>query len=469
MLDRIDDTIVAVSSPPGYGAVGIVRLSGPLAVETVDRMAVLACGESLATMAGSTRAEGEVEPEAGLRLPAVFFVFRAPRSYTRQDLVEIHTIGSPACVEWVRRRLLEFGVLAALSGEFTARAFINGAMDLASAEAVAHIIRARTDTQLRAAHRMREARWTQDVCRARDEMVELAALVEADIDFSEEPIEFITPATLRERLAAINNRLSPLVKGAASTERLDVLPRILLLGPPNAGKSSLMNRLSRTRRAICAATSGTTRDLLSAPIDLPHGEAILLDAAGIDDAPCNDDLAERAQQMTLAESARVDLICLVVDLDTRDVDWIRPALDRIDTPTIVAANKSDLPPSDQLDDIVDRIGSLNVGSVCSVSARDGDGIDALRFTMADTLGTTEATTMGESVILSERQRQAITEARDAIHQATELSLSAHETIDCADVLAFELRGALHALGTVLGDVTGEDLLTRIFSEFCIGK
>ena len=468
MLDRLDETIVAISSAPGVGPVGIVRLTGPEAVSLVDRMARTTTNEPLTSCPPSTRVSGEVLFDAQLGLPAVFYVFRGPRSYTRQDLVEIHTVGSPPALELVRRRAIDLGAIPAGPGEFTARAFINGAMDLTRAEAVANLIRARSDTQLRASRRIMEGALSKQIVEMRDTLAELVALVEADIDFAEEPIDFITPIALRDRLGNVVARLSKLRTDAPSTERLDALPRILLLGPPNSGKSTLMNRLSGTSRAICAAAAGTTRDILSAPISLGPGEAILLDAAGVDVSA--DEIVAAARAMALATAERVDLVCLVVDLTNLDDDEVLGLARSLDiAKVVIAANKGDLVPEQTSIDAVERLNTWRLGPVCLTSALCGTGIDALRRTFADQLAESVTTTMGEVVFLSERQRAALADAAGALERAVKLSETAAETIDCADLLAFELREALHFLGTITGEVTTEDLLTQVFANFCIGK
>lgn len=468
MLDRIDETIVAVSSAPGHGAVGIVRLSGPHSIAITTDMAKVTGAVSLGSRPGSTRTNGEVRPAADIGLPAFFNIFRAPRSYTRQDLVEIHSLGSPAVLEMIRGRAMALGAVAAQPGEFTARAFLNGAMDLSQAEAVAGVIRAQSDTQLRASRRMMDGRLAHVISDVRDELAELLALVEADIDFAEEPIEFITPTDLRHRLAAISVRLSRLSSEAKSTERFDQLPRILLLGRPNAGKSSLMNILSGTSRAICAAAAGTTRDILSAPIRLGRGEAILLDAAGVDQA--DDDIIAQARMLTLDTAQQVDLVCLVVDLSAAEND---AALELVRTlgsvRVVVAANKCDLLSATEVVRLIQRMNAWNVGPVHGVSTRSGAGIDSLRAAWLDVLGDDVGTTLGEAMFLSERQRSVIADACEAIQRAMKLSESAAETVDCADLAAFELREALDALGSVSGAVTTDDLLARVFANFCIGK
>lgn len=473
MLDRLRETVVAISSAPGAGPVGLVRLSGPRAVAIAEHL--VAGAASWGKMVGSRRVAGEVCLDERARLPAAFYVFRAPHSYTREDLVEVHTVGSPVALEMVRKACLDYGAIPAEPGEFTARAFFNGAMDLAQAEAVASIIRAQSDTQLRASRRMMDGLLATKLSSLRDRLGELLALVEADIDFAEEPIDFITPHELHERLAAIAAEIETMRRQSPAAERVEQLPRILLLGPPNAGKSSLMNRLSGTRRAICAAVAGTTRDLLSAPIKLERGEAILLDSAGVDES--EDHIIAQARELTLSEAERVDLVCLVLDA-TEVANGAAPQnlvrfaerVQLLDLPVVVvAANKIDLLSSESRSLALAVIQSLRRGRTLAVSARSGEGFDALRRCFTDVLGSSETTAQSEGILLTERQQSAMHSTSESLHRAAALAASVGATIDCADLLAFELREALDHLGAVTGAVTTEDLLTHVFANFCIGK
>ncbi len=472
MLDRLHQTIVAISSAPGHAPVGILRLSGPDACALAEGLLRPEDRERIGGMAGSTRAETDVVLEDGLSVPARLYLFRAPRSYTREDLVELHTVGSPVVLEMLHQSAVRRGAAPALPGEFTARAFLNGRMDLAEAEAVAGVIRAQSDTQLRAARRMSGGALAKTIAALRDDLGQLLALVEADIDFAEEPVEFISAPLLKERLAALGDQLRNLLAGARAAETLDRLPHVLLLGPPNAGKSSLMNRLSGMPRAICAAVAGTTRDILAAPIRIGRGEAILLDSAGVDDSP--DEILAQARELTLATAEQVDLVCFVVDAAAAPVSigatlspWASPA--RGLPKSVVAANKCDLLSGDRRTCALASLSSLHLGPVVAASAVEDGGIDDLRAALADALASTDTTTLGEAVLISERQRIAITEAADALHRATELAQDARETIDCAELVAFELREALDALGAVTGAVTTDDLLAHVFANFCIGK
>jgi len=493
LLDRIDQTIVAVSSAPGRGGIGIVRLTGPEAFRIGDRLARTSNGVPLRDVAGSTRTTGEVVIDDDVSFPADFYVFRGPHSYTRQDLVEIHTVGAPVIVEMVRGLCVARGALPAGPGEFTARAFVAGAMDLTTAEGVAAVIRARNDAQLRAARRLMDGSLVQRIRRTRDELAELLALVEADIDFAEEPIEFITPAQLRERLRTVAGDLTALASSAASIERLEELPRVLLLGRPNAGKSTLMNRLSGTQRSISADAAGTTRDVLSAEVRSAASAFLLLDAAGVD-REAFDAIAVAGQTKALAEAQHADLICVVLDaskpneLDAReligdlDENRVVVALNKCDlvTPSLRAPDNTPLPhqsggqsegglPGALGESILDNVRRTWSGPVVPISAILGTGLDELVSFFAERLEGAIATATGEGAVLTERQRGAIREAVAAIRRADEVSRTARETIDCADVLAFELREALDALGAVTGEITTEDLLGQVFARFCIGK
>jgi tRNA modification GTPase len=465
MLDRLDETIVAISSAPGHGPLGIVRLSGGKALEIADRLARLRGGEPLRNRPGFRCVAGEVLLDADALLPARFLVFRKPRSYTREDLVEIQSIGSPAVLELIRRRAIEMGAVPAEPGEFTARAFLHGAMTLPEAEAVAGLICAQSDTQLRASRRMLDGAFARRILEARGQLAELVALVEADIDFAEEPIEFITPPALCRRLDEIAQGLRRLLTDATPVERLDALPRILLFGAPNVGKSSLMNRLSGTERSICAAAAGTTRDILAAPMRFGRGEAILLDTAGVDASL--DEVIAAARAATLCEAERVDLVCVVADA-TRPVGT--EAIRALDVArTVVAANKVDLLNREAIDQAVDAWRRQGLGPVCPVSAVTGEGVEDLRRVLSAAVGEAETTTLTEAVVLTERQAKGVSEANEAIQRALALADQAGETVDCADLLAFELREALDALGAVVGEVTTEDLLGQVFARFCIGK
>jgi len=466
MIDRLDETIVAVSSAPGRGCVGILRLSGDRALSVADQLARLEGVKAPSELAGSRRVRGALRLDECIEVPADFYVFRRPRSYTRQDLVEIHTVGGPVVLEMARRRAVSLGAVPALPGEFTARAFLNGAMDLSRAEGVAAIIQAQSDSQLRASRAMRGGAVGRRIERIRRALAELLARVEADIDFAEEPIEFIRPADLKRRLQHLHRLLSPLLGPQSAIPRYDGLPQIALLGAPNVGKSTLMNVLSGRDRAICAAVAGTTRDVLSSPLQLEGVEAVLLDTAGVDEFS---DALPAARKMSLATARRVDVVCLVIDASLADPFARVATFSTVASTRVVAINKCDRITEERAAELSRRAAEQGLRPNVMISARSGEGLDHLRALLAEAVGRTSVTTGGEAMVLSERQQAAARSAAEALARASMLAGSTVATIDRADLLAFELREALDSLGTVTGAVTTDDLLHEVFANFCVGK
>ncbi|MGB4257335.1 MAG: GTPase, partial [Phycisphaerae bacterium] len=338
MFDRVDDTIVAISSPPGISARGIVRLSGPEAVSLAAQVFEHATGPGLHATPGHRRLMGRARIDADASVPAEAYVFRAPASYTRQDIVELHLPGSPPVLAMVFEELTAAGARPAEPGEFTARAYFAGALDLTEVEGVAALIHARNDSQLRASEALLHGRLSQRSSALREELTDLLALLEAEIDFVEESIEFTTSGHAIAILDKVAGELDALLRDAPAIERLEVLPRILLVGRPNAGKSTLFNRLSGLDRAIASATAGTTRDVLTAPMKVPGGEVMLLDSAGVEcgpqtasqpSDPTPGEAAGSAEPAALAAAATrrsvgiADLVLMVVDVTDAPLETIR--------------------------------------------------------------------------------------------------------------------------------------------------
>jgi tRNA modification GTPase len=473
MYASSDDTIVAISSAPGHALRGLVRLSGPAAIAIADRVFSIAStsasavdnpARTLQDAAGFRAYDGRVNLEEDVTLPATALLFRAPRSYTRQDLVELHTTGSPPVLEMLVERCIAAGARPAEPGEFTARAFLSGAMTLPAAEGIAATIRARNDGQLRAARRLLRGELTDRVHAWRDQLADTLALVVADIDFAEEPIDFIRPDQLRAAIGKIQVELEGLIADTDAGARTEVVPRILLLGPPNAGKSTLLNALSGMDRAITSAVAGTTRDVLEAPVRLGKYDAVLLDAAGIDEDP--DEILSAGRARAFDTATRVELVALVADATVPlDVDRMRELAVRGGAPTVLVLTKIDQISSGKA--ALPSSAPADLGPVAIVSAVTGEGLDELRAVLAAQID--DVATEGAGLLVSARQRAALSDAHAALARAAELAAGAASTLDCAEFLAAELQEALNAFAALTGAITTEDLLGRIFANFCIGK
>jgi tRNA modification GTPase len=457
-----DDTIAAISSPPGVAWRGIVRLSGPRALEIADGVFAAAGNGPLPTIGAGRHLSGRVSL-GGRRIDAHVIVFRAPRSFTRQDMVEIHLPGAPVLMAMLQETLLSRGARGAGPGEFTARAFLNGALSLSEAHGVAAMVAARSDAQLRAAAQLLAGHLSTVADRAREELADLLSLVEGALDFADEPIEFITPACLLDRLALLRRALGETVDASIRAERWDALPRVVLVGPPNAGKSCLFNRLTGIDRAICAPIAGTTRDFLSAPLSANGLEGLLVDTAGLGELREIGVLGEQRATMRAARDA--DLILFVVD-PGEPVAALPGEL--AGTSTIAVVNKSDLRDA-QVVDAARRSLGRRYPTVHTVSALTGDGCRRLGGEIFDALRGAEPAARDHVVALAAEHREALERACAALDRAVEIADDAGHSLDDADLVSAELHAAADALGTLTGRDATEDLLGRIFSRFCVGK
>lgn len=442
------DTIAAFSSPVAPAARIILRLGGPGAIELARR---LTDGE-LPKPSAAARMNLRI---GELKFPAWIYLFGAPRSYTGEDLVELHLPGNPLLAQMTLQHLLRAGARLADAGEFTARAYFNGRIDLTEAEGIAATIHASNQQELSAARQLMAGELSRRVEPIIEDIAQTLALVEAGIDFSDEDVSFLSPQQASERIAKADRALEDLLRDSARFERLSHEPTFVLVGRPNAGKSTLLNALAGQERAIVSPVAGTTRDVLSAPIALARGVIRLIDVAGLEHA---DELAEQSaddphahiQRQMQAHARRAAQIADRLIL-LRDITQSEPDLVLSRRPDLVVLTKADLVDS-----------AANSGdSYLAVSARTGAGMEELRAALDDlAFG---ATASSAKLALNARHVQSIEEARTA------LSHAAKQTSATPELLAMELREALDALGRIAGRVTPDDVLGRVFSTFCIGK
>ncbi len=467
------DTIVAVSSAAGPAPRAIVRLSGPEAIALAASLFTpIAPDVSLQRLGGFRSCEGMVTlTDPPCQIPARALVFRAPCSYTREDLIELHLPGSTPIASGCADALIAAGGRAAQGGEFTARAFFSGRLDLSEAAAVADVINATDRAQLRSAVGVLHGR-VHRLCQAATiAMTDALATVEASIDLAEHDIQPATPGELIAALGEQSEQLRRAAEQAGDLPDTAALPTVVLAGRPNAGKSSLLNALVGHARAIVSPVAGTTRDVLSAWMDLPAGGAMLHDVAGA--AHSDDPLEAPATSAALAALARAEVIVLVADLSAGQTDRGSEAdllaeirSTNAQAACVLAANKCDLSDT-PASTLADRLG-VERDRAFRVSAADGTGLPALRERLAEIL-TGDVFRSGQTLGLHARQRRCLLEAADAIDQAGTLLGDVDDVAASAELVAVELRAGLAQLGQITGEVTNEDVLGRIFGRFCVGK
>jgi tRNA modification GTPase len=404
-----------------------------------------------------------------IQVPCRLYLFRAPRSYTRQDVVELHVPGEvPASV--LAAGLLEGGARQAEAGEFTARAFFSGRLDLSAAQAVADVVEAEADAQLRAAVGVMEGAVAR-LCRTASEaLTEVLATVEAGIDFADEDIPLAAPG----ELAGAAGQVARDIQAAAESSLPYLPPRALahvaIAGRPNVGKSSLLNALSGSERVIVSAMAGTTRDVLSAPARLPGGgEVVLLDAAGMD-ASC-DPLSRAAGAAARQAVAAADAVLFVLDATAVPRALDRQLLEEVvqlnpRAPLVALANKIDLAADPA--GLLDQLRRQFQRDFLPTSATTGEGLEAARRTLEDRLADLAAPQSGK-LLLHDRQRHALYQAAAAAERAAELLRQAADLDQQAEIVAVELRLALGQLGELVGQTASEEVLAAIFSRFCVGK
>jgi len=454
----IEDTIAAISTPHGEGGIGIVRVSGSEA-EAIGRRVFRFQGGGAFT-SHHLHYGAVAEPGTGAVIDeAMAVLMRSPCSYTREDVLELHCHGGMLVVERVLALALSCGARLADPGEFTRRAFVNGRIDLLQAEAVMDVIAAKTDASLALAQHQREGMLSHRIGEIRQALTRSLAFVEAYIDFPEDDIGQADIATLRaaadDVLASLGNLLSGFDEGRILREGISVL----IVGKPNAGKSSLLNCLLKENRAIVTHIPGTTRDVIEESINLGGLAVRLLDTAGIRHT---DDVVEREGiSRTLDKIPLADLVLFVLDASRRLDDEDRLILDAVHGKNVIAVlNKTDLPKEIEL--------SPEMASLpqAVISAGTGTGIDGLRDLVRTTFLHGTSLDSREFVAISRaRHRDALVMAKAHIQRF----LSGLEVGRELETLAIDLRDALSAVGQVTGETSTDDVLDVIFSSFCIGK
>ncbi len=442
----LDDTIAAISTPPGRGGIGVVRLSGPQSA-AIARSLIALKGELnswAATFGELLDADGNTVDEV------IVTWFAAPRSYTAEDVIEISCHGAPVVLRHCLERVVAAGARLAEPGEFTLRAFLNGRIDLPQAEAVRDLIDATTLYQARIAAQQTQGSVSRRFAPVKTQLLELIALLEAGIDFAEDDISVAPPSEILRRLDPIIAQTDALARSFRYGNLVRSGFSLAIIGPPNAGKSSLFNRLLQQDRAIVTEFPGTTRDVVSEMAEFSGIPVRLVDTAGIRDT--NEVIEQLGIERSFQAMADADLTIIVLD-GTAPHDGELTAKAREQGRFLVVANKSDLPEFHVRQDQI------------AVSALNGEGIDRLREAIFNSLAPRGELENQGGFITSLRQSSLLQEALAMLEKARDAAQAGlpHE------LLMLDLYCALHPIDAITGATTADDILNKIFTTFCIGK
>jgi len=442
------ETIAAIASAPGAAGVGVVRVSGPAVPSIAQALLGRAPQPRHAQFAAFRDAASELI-DRGLLLH-----FPAPASYTGEHVLELQGHGSAVLLDALLRRVCELGARLARPGEFTERAFLNGKLDLAQAEAVADLIAARSQAGARAALQSMEGVFSRKVDALLQALIALRVHIEAAIDFPEEEIDFLADPAIGRQLAAVRAELTELLREALRGLRLNDGLRVAIIGRPNAGKSSLLNALAGSDRAIVNATAGTTRDVLRESLNLDGIALELADTAGLRET--DDEVEREGVRRAHGELARADVALLVTDAPHAHNDLSLLAKLPPSVEKLVLINKIDLEQASPHYESRDGVTWI------WASAKTGAGLDALRDHLKQLAGAGS----GEGAFSARRRHvHALQQVGVYLDQAAHMLGSRH----AGELAAEELRHAQHALGEITGSYSSDDLLGAIFGSFCIGK
>ena len=452
-LLHTDDTIVAISTAPGKAALSVIRISGPRAID----IALKACGKQVDREWPSHTAKlVRIQNKGHLLDEALLTLFRAPRSFTREDVAEFACHGSPFIVREVMALFLQLGARLAGPGEFTLRAYLNGAMDLAQAEAVADLIASESRLSHQMAMNQMRGGFSDTLRALRLKMLDFASLVELELDFAEEDVEFADRTRLRLFVEEMKASILQLANSFELGNALRSGIPTAIIGKPNAGKSTLLNALLNDSRAIVSDIPGTTRDVIEDRLFLKGAEFRLMDTAGLRETQDSIEQQGIARSWAAVEKARVILLVFDVSVEssTEIQEWAQSELiprKHPDAGIILIANKSDLKQDQAMPE-----------NIFPLSALTREGLERLEEAMLTAAGIQEEQ---GTLVSNARHHQALlktTESLDAVLQAIDTHLG-------TELLAEEMRAAMYALGSITGDISSDEVLGNIFGKFCIGK
>lgn len=452
---NFSDTIVALATPAGVGAIGVIRLSGDRAIEIVNSVFQ---PKDLSVQTSHTIHYGRIEFAGRVYDEVVASLYIAPRSYTKENVVEISCHGSPFIQESILQLFVEKGARFARPGEFTQRAFLNGAFDLAQAEAVADVIAADSAAAQNAALHQLRGGFSKELAALREELIHFASLIELELDFGEEDVEFADRKDLEDLVNQLLANIRPLVASFRTGNAVKNGVATVIVGKPNAGKSTLLNALLNEDRAIVSDIAGTTRDSLEDEWTLGGIKFRLVDTAGLRET--TDVIEALGVERTQAWVKKAQVVIYMADATSETPAGFAAgvkALGELEIPVIKLLNK------------VDQISDLSafqtaIPDLIAISAKKRAGLNDLETALLNVVGLDQVSTSG-TLVTNLRHYQQLLQTQETLEGV----LAALKTGLTGDLIAQDLRYALHHLGEITGQISNDDLLKNIFGKFCIGK
>lgn len=453
-MTNTEETIVALATPAGVGAIGVIRLSGPDAIKIA---ASVFKGKDLTKQQSHTIHFGSIVDGEVILDEVLASLFIAPKSYTRENVVEISCHGSNYIIESIIKLLIKKGARSAKAGEFTLRAFLNGQLDLSQAEAVADLIASNSKASQQVALQQLRGGFSSQLQTLREQLVQFASLIELELDFAEEDVEFANRDQLKKLIYQINKVIVALIQSFELGNAIKQGVNTVIAGRPNAGKSTLLNALLNEERAIVSHIPGTTRDTIEEVLNINGINFRLIDTAGIREA--TDAIEKIGVERTMEKIAQSALLVYVYDADLLTIEELNSDVESLQRPGVtmlMVANKADLLSPEKLD-------ALTQSQTLLISAKEKTHIDELKSTIYRS-AVKEQLDGNETLVTNIRHLEALQKTEEALVRV----LNGIDTIT-SDFLSMDIKQALHYLGEITGAVTTDDLLENIFSKFCIGK
>ena len=468
MIAYNNDTITALATPNGIGAIGVIRLSGPTAIQITDSVFK---GKKLEKQPSHTIHYGTIRNDKDHIIDEVLVsLFKAPHSYTREDVIEISCHGSPYIQQQLLQLLVQKGARFAEPGEFTMRAFLNGQLDLSQAEAVADVIASQSEAAHSVAIRQLRGGFSDDLTKLREELITFASLIELELDFGEEDVEFANRAELRVLVVRIQTYISALMQSFSLGNAIKNGVSTVIVGRPNAGKSTLLNALLNEDRAIVSDIAGTTRDTIEEILNINGVQFRLIDTAGIREA--NDMIEAIGVEKTFEKVKNAAILVYVADCMAMSVAEIQTEIQRLianvnDVQVCVILNKIDTIPNETNQKTMQSEASVSFPETWKsvfISATQKTDIERIRQDIYD-ISIGGKLQESNTIVSNARHFDALQRARAALDDV----LRGMDGGITADFVAMDIRRSLYELGTITGQVGVDDLLENIFSKFCIGK